>query len=79
MSVYPFYVEVESSTKKNVTGVGIKSKNGYLTTHVYQRETGCITMPYEIRQHTMVVDDNQYLITEILYQGDVIHQHITNY
>lgn len=79
MTVFPFYVEVESSTRKNVTGVGVRSKNGTLTTKVYQRENGAITIPYVINQYPVMVDDIQCLCTEILYQGDVIHKHITQY
>ena len=71
MTVYPFYVEVESSTRKNVTGVGVRSKNGTLTTKVYQRENGAITIPYVINQYPVMVDDIQCLCTEILYANAV--------
>ena len=38
MAVYPFYTEVESSTRSNSIGIGCRAKNGYMTTKIYQRE-----------------------------------------
>lgn len=37
MSVYPFYVEVNSTTRKSKTGVGCRTKTGSVETTIYQR------------------------------------------
>lgn len=50
MAVYPFYTEINSSTRENVTGVGCRAKDGDMTTYVKQREEGRITTPYKLYQ-----------------------------
>lgn len=37
MAVQPFYVKAKSSTRKEEVGVGVRSKDGSMTTHIYQR------------------------------------------
>lgn len=85
MSIYPFYVEVNSSTRKTIEGVGCRSKDGDMTTTVYQRDKGAITTPFKIRQYS-TEDLNEetgewehHLHTDVYYQGEVIKRHITDY
>lgn len=84
MAVYPFYVESNSSTRRTTSGVGCRAKNGYMTTSIYQRDNGAITTPYKVYQysHYETRDDGKehlVLTTEIIYQGEVIHSHSTDY
>lgn len=79
MAVYPSYVKVESSSRATVTGVGARSKNGVLNTHIYQRENGGITNPFTINQYTEEQNGVLKCITRVYYQGDLIKEHITNY
>lgn len=79
MAVYPFYTEIHSSTRKNVTGVGTKSKDGSMTTYIHQREDGGITTPFTITQHTEEQDGVLKCITTVFFKGEVIKQHITDY
>lgn len=85
MSIYPFYTEINSSTRKTVEGVGCRAKEGTMTTSIHQRECGAITTPYKINQYSEDIDGVLYLTTEILYKNpeteryEVIHQHFTKY
>ena len=85
MAVYPFYVDVKSSTRKTSVGVGCRAKEGDMTTSVYQRDDGRITTPYKVYQYSERIDGELYLITEIKYKDletdryEVIHKHITQY
>lgn len=81
MSVYPFYVEVDSSTRKSTVGVGCKSKQGEMTVEVYQRNEGSITNPYTIRQYTLTNEENGTIrcVTSVSFQGKEIHSHFTDY
>ena len=85
MAVYPFYVDVKSSTRKTNVGVGCRAKAGDMTTSVYQRGEGRITTPYKVYQYSEEIDGELYLTTEIKYKDpeteryEVIHKHITKY
>lgn len=80
MSVYPFYVEVDSSTRKDTVGVGCRRKQGEMTTKVYQRDAGSITKPYTIQQYTVTKEDGTIrCITSVSFQGKEIHSHFTDY
>ena len=79
--VYPFYVEVNSSTRDKLVGVGTRAKDGTLVTTVCQRDTGCVTKPIEIRQYTYVNlnDGKRMCVTQIFFKGECIKQHETPY
>lgn len=79
MAVYPFYTKVESSTKRTATGVGARSKDGVLNTHIYVRERGAITNPFTINQYTEERNGVLYCITKVFYLGQVIKVHETEY
>ena len=80
MTVYPFYVSVDSSTRRSTAGVGCRSKQGQMTTEVYQRDKGGITNPYTIRQYTVTKEDGTIrCITSVSFQGKEIHSHFTDY
>lgn len=84
MAVYPFYAEVNSSTRKSLASAGCRAKDGYMTTTIYQRENGAITIPYKIHQssfYEMRDDGKEHLVleTQVIYEGDVIHKHRTDY
>ncbi len=85
MAVYPFYVEVDSSTRKTTEGVGCRSKDGYMTTTIYQRDNGEITSPYKVWQYSDTIDGVLCLVTEIKYKNpdtdryEVIHKNVTKY
>ena len=80
--VYPFYVIVDSETRKDYVGVGVKKKIGKLTTDIHQRDKGEITTPYTIKQFTREYCESKKvhkLVTQVIYRGEVIHEHITDY
>lgn len=79
MAVYPFYTKVESSTRATATGVGARSKDGVLNTHIYQRERGEITNPFTINQYTEERNGVLMCITKVYYLGQVIKVHETKY
>ena len=79
MAIYPFYTKVESSTRKEVTGVGARSKEGVLNTHIYQRENGEAINPFTINQYTETRDGVLKCITRVFYQGGLLKEHITDY
>ena len=84
MAVYPFYVEADSSSRKSLIAGGVRAKNGEMTTAIYQRDNGAITTPYKVYQHSfseMRDDGKEHLVleTQIIFQGDVIHTHRTDY
>ena len=80
MSVYPFYVSVESSTRKDTVGVGCRKKQGAVHTKIYQRENGEITNPYTIHQYTITKEDGSIrCVTTVSFQGREIHCHFTDY
>lgn len=79
--VYPFYVEVDSSTRSSKVGVGARSKDGTLVTDVYQRDDGNITNPIQIRQYTYQIPDTgkRMCVTQIFFEGECLKQHETPY
>ena len=79
MAVYPFYVEVNSSTRANKVGVGARSKKGYVETYIYQRDEGEITTPFKIVQRSVEHEGELKLYTEVYYRGELIKTHTTNY
>lgn len=84
MAVYPFYVRANSSTRKSPIEGGVRAKNGYMTTAIYQRDNGAITTPYKVHQlsfYEMREDGKEHLVleTQIIYLGEVIHRHLTDY
>ena len=76
MAVRPFYVTADVEGRANPLSGGPKRKDGRMTIELHQRDKGDITTPYRICQRPM--DDNQ-LITEIYYFGDLIHSYTTTY
>lgn len=79
MAVYPFYVDIDSSSRRTMCGCGTKSKEGYMTTKVYQRDEGCITQPFEIKQSSDYVDGVLMLHTRVFHNGEMIADHATKY
>lgn len=79
MAVYPFYVEINSSTRKTNTSVNTRDKDGTMVMHIHQRDNGCITNPYKIRQYSVHRNGKHLLVTDILYLDKVIHSHETEY
>lgn len=79
MAVYPFYTEIQSSTRKTPTGVGMRSKDGNMITHIHHRDKGAITTPFTIYQYTIEEDGVLKCVTRVSYKGEVIKEHITDY
>lgn len=81
MSVFPFYVKVNSSSRKTPVGVGAKSKNSDMTVEIMQRDKGEITTPYTIRQVTCENTETGKitLMTQVYKNGVVIDYHETEY
>ena len=79
MAVYPFYVEVNSSSRASSVGVGAKSKKAYMETFVHQRDEGEITTPFKIVQRIVEDEGEIRLYTEVYYNGKLLKTHITNY
>lgn len=81
MAVYPFYLEADSSSRKSTISGGVRSKNGYMNTKIYQRDNGEITTPYEIRQYTRENTETGKLqcVTAVYYQGKCVSEHTTDY
>lgn len=79
MAVYPFYVEVNSSSRANTVGVGDRHKKAYMETYIYQRDRGEITTPFKIVQRSVEDGGELKPYTEIYYNGELIKTHITNY
>lgn len=79
MAVRPFYIESDIEGRKTNLAGGPKSGQGDMTTSVYQRDEGSITEPYKIFCRHKFKDDVHYLVTEVWYQGDKIHEHETKY
>lgn len=77
--VYPFYIEVNSSSRANPVGVGAKSKKAYMETFIHQRDEGEITIPFKIVQRTVEDNGELRLYTEVYHNGTLIKTHITNY
>lgn len=48
--IYPFYVEVNSSTRDKEVGVGCRNKSGEIITHILQRKEGNIFEAFKIVQ-----------------------------
>ena len=85
MAVYPFYVEVNSSSRANTVGVGTREKKGYVETYIYQRDEGAITTPFKIVQRSKEIVDTETnkvvleLRTEVYHNGKLIDAHTTLY
>ena len=79
MAVYPFYVEVNSSSRANKVGVGDRHRKAYMETYIYQRDKGEITTPFKIVQRSVEIGRELKLCTEVYYNGELIKTHITNY
>ena len=79
MAVYPFYVEINSSSRANNVGVGARQKKGYMETFIYQRDEGAITNPFKIIQRSIEEDNEIQLRTEVYHNGELIKTHITKY
>ena len=77
--IYPFYIEINSSSRANNVGVGAKSKKAYMETFVHQRDEGEITTPFKIVQRCVEDENDLKLYTEVYYNGELIKTHITNY
>lgn len=85
MSVYPFYVEANAEGRRSPIAGGTRRKDGDMTVEIYQRSKGAITNPYTIRQYSTYPmneasgEREHKLVTDVYYQGEVIHSHITDY
>lgn len=79
MAVYPFYTEIDSSTRRSNCGCGTRNKDGYMTTHIYQRSEGSITEPYTIKQRSSYTNGKHELITEVWHDNKIVHSHTTEY
>ena len=81
MAVYPFYVNVKSSTRKSEIGVGARRKNSEMTIEVHQRDRGVITTPYRIKQETYENTETGviHLVTYVYKNGELIDTHETEY
>ena len=82
MTVYPFYTEVVSSTGKQVSGVGMRKKEGNMNTRVYQRNKGEIQQPFSIYQWTEQEDDGTWYCYTKIYDNineKVLTVHKTEY
>lgn len=79
MAVRPFYISANISGRKTLLEGGPRSGDGAAIITIYQRDEGSITDPYKVIQRNIHDGDNHKLITEILYQGKVIHSHTTKY
>lgn len=66
--VYPFYVTVDSNSRKSITGVGAKGKTtADMTIKVMQRENGESITPFRIRQYTTEQADGKILLVTQVY------------
>lgn len=84
MTPYPFYINTDAEGRRTSIAGGTRKKDGYMTTSIYQRDNGAITTPYKVYQssHYETREDGKehlVLTTEIIYQGEVIHSHSTDY
>lgn len=85
MAVRPFYIEAQIDGRKTDLCGGTKSKDGDHTISLYQRSNGEITTPFKIRQYSIYPIDEatgkekHQLETDIIYQGEVIQRHVTDY
>ena len=81
MAVYPFYVNVKSSTRKSEIGVGARSKNSEMIIEIHQRDRGEITTPYTIKQETYENTETGviHLVTYVYKNGELIDTHETEY
>ena len=84
MAVRPFYIDADIDGRKTPLAGGTKKKDGDHTISIYQRDNGAITTPYKVYQHSFLEmrdDGKEHLVleTQIIFQGDVIHTHRTDY
>ena len=84
MAVRPFYINADIDGRKTPLAGGTKKKDGDHTISIYQRDNGAITTPYKVYQHSFLEmrdDGKEHLVleTQIIFQGDVIHTHRTDY
>lgn len=79
MAVRPFYVSADIDGRKTLLEGGPKSGDGGTVVTIYQRDEGSITDPYKVIQRNIHEGDTHKLITEIQYQGKIIHSHTTEY
>lgn len=79
MAVRPFYIDAYIEGRQTHLS-GTRSKRGSQEIHIYQRDKGAITNPYKIVQSNVLNENGDIeLRTEVYYQGDLIHTHITDY
>lgn len=80
MAVYPFYVDVNSSTRKSRIGVGVRRKDGFMRTVITQRNQGAIETAFTIECDTNIIDGKEKLVTSVYdCNGDLIAEHYTDY
>lgn len=83
MSVYPFYVSANAEGRRTPIAGGTRKKDGDMTVEIYQRSEGSITNPYTIRQYSIYPCEDgvqkHQLVTDVYFQGAVIHSHTTDY
>lgn len=79
MAVRSFYISAYIDGRKTLLEGGPKRGDGGTSIAIYQRDEGSITSPYKVIQRNIHEGDSHKLITEIQYQGKVIHSHTTEY
>ena len=79
MSVYPFYIETDAEGRRTPIAGGTRKKDGTMSTTVYQREHGCITSPFTIKQYSEIHEGVQKCITRVYFKGELLKEHITDY
>lgn len=78
MAIRPFYILADIEGRKTSLSGGPKSADGDVDILIYQRDNGVVTNPYKIVQRHKYGDKHK-LVTEVHYQGKVVHSHITDY
>ena len=78
--VRPFYIEAFIEGRQTKLSGGTKSSRGRHVIDIYQRDKGKITNPYTITQKSLEKEDGTLeLVTEVYFQGSLIHTHTTDY
>ena len=75
MAVYPFYIKTRAEGRNTPIAGGTRRKDGSMETTIYQRDRGSITDPYKIIQRS----NGATCMTEVYFQGELIHTHETEY
>lgn len=81
MSVFPFYLEANSSTRSTNATCSVRRKEGCMQTDIYQRNKGAIERPFSIMQYSESEDGKLYLYTRIQDNttGEILKEYRTEY